>query len=476
MQTDSEHRIEKDSLGEMRVPANALYAAQTQRAVENFPISGLRFSRHFIAALGYVKKAAAMANMELNQLDRRTGDAILAAVGEVIAGRLDAQFVLDIFQTGSGTSSNMNANEVIASRATQILGDSGGGKPVHPNDQVNMGQSSNDVIPTAMHVAARVAIHRDLIPSLERLRDSLAAKGEEFDDVVKSGRTHLMDATPVRLGQEFGGYAAQIDNCIRRLHGASEELAELALGGTAVGTGTNRLPAFPEAAIRFISEMTGLEFREAGNHFEAQSAKDAFVFASGALNGLAVALMKIANDIRWLASGPTSGLAEITLPAIQPGSSIMPGKVNPVMSEALMMVCAQVMGNHLTVTIGGQHGNFELNVMMPVMANSFLQSVEILARGSDAFRSNAVEGIGVNRERCRELLEKNPAIATALNAYIGYDQAASVAKEAAANSESVRTVVKRRGLLSDAQLDEVLNVREMTEPGIPGGGQPAGGG
>jgi fumarate hydratase, class II len=475
MQSDGRFRIEKDSLGEMRVPADALYAAQTQRAVENFPISGIRFSRPFIAALGYVKKAAALANLELEQLDPRLGGAIVAAADEVVQGRWDEQFVLDVFQTGSGTSSNMNANEVIASRATQTLANTGGGT-VHPNDHVNMGQSSNDVIPTAMHVSARVSIHRDLIPSLERLRDALASKAEEFDDIVKSGRTHLMDATPVRLGQEFGGYAAQVDHSIRRLRVASEELAELALGGTAVGTGTNRLPDFPERAIRHINEMTGLEFREAENHFEAQSAKDAFAFVSGALNTLAVALIKIANDVRWLASGPTSGLAEITLPATQPGSSIMPGKVNPVMSEALMMVCAQVMGNHVTVTVGAQHGNFELNVMMPVMANACLQSVEILTRGCDAFRSRAVEGIGANRERCRELLEKNPAITTALNAYIGYDEAASVAKEAAANGESVREVVKRRGLLADAQLDEVLNVREMTEPGIPGGGRTSGGG
>ncbi|CAN5750815.1 class II fumarate hydratase [soil metagenome] len=464
----SKFRTERDSLGEMRVPADALYGAQTQRAVENFPISDLRFGRRFIAALGIIKRAAAEANMELDQLNERIGTAVVQAAGEVVDGRFDDQFVLDIFQTGSGTSSNMNANEVIATRAAQILGGESGSKGVHPNDHVNMGQSSNDVIPTAMHVAARVAIHEDLIPSLERLRDALRAKAAEFDGVVKSGRTHLMDATPVRLGQEFGGFAAQLDNGIRRLHAASGELAELALGGTAVGTGTNRLPEFPEKAIARISQATGLEFREADNHFEAQSAKDAYVFASGALNTLAVALLKIANDIRWLASGPTSGLAEITLPAIQPGSSIMPGKVNPVMSEALMMVCAHVMGNHVAVTVGGQHGNFELNVMMPVMAHNFLESVEILAKGCDAFRANAVEGIGVNRERCRELLEKNPAIATALNAYIGYDEASSVAKESAGNFESVRDVVKRRGLLSDQQLDEVLNVREMTEPGIPG--------
>ncbi|HEX2092444.1 MAG TPA: class II fumarate hydratase [Longimicrobiaceae bacterium] len=465
-------RTERDSLGEMQVPADALYGAQTQRAVENFPISGIRFPRRFIHALGTIKKACARANREMGWLEAQVADAIVRAADEVIAGTLDSQFVLDVFQTGSGTSSNMNTNEVIASRATALLGTGG---RVHPNDHVNMGQSSNDVIPTAMHVSARVAIHEDLIPALERLRDALQAKAEEFDDVVKSGRTHLMDATPVRLGQEFGGYASQIDHGIRRLRNASEELAELALGGTAVGTGTNAHPDFPPRAIAHISRDTGLEFREAENHFEAQGAKDAFVSASGALNTLAVSLMKIANDIRWLASGPTSGLAEITLPAVQPGSSIMPGKVNPVMSEALMMVCAQVMGNHVTVTVGGQHGNFELNVMMPVMASAFLQSVSILAHACDAFRSKAVEGIGANRERCRELLEKNPSIATALNAYIGYDQAASVAKEAAKNFESVREVVKRRGLLGDEQLDQVLNVREMTEPGIPGGGAPGGG-
>jgi len=464
-------RTERDSLGEMQVPAAALYGPQTQRAVENFPISGIRFPRRFIHALGTVKKAAAQANAQMGLLDAETADAIARAADEVVAGALDGEFVLDIFQTGSGTSSNMNANEVIATRASQLLG-----RKVHPNDHVNMGQSSNDVIPTAMHVSARVAIHEDLVPAVQRLRDALLAKAAEFDDVVKSGRTHLMDATPVRLGQEFGGYASQLEHGLRRLRNASEELAELALGGTAVGTGTNAVPGFPALTIEKISESTGLDFREAENHFEAQGAKDAYVSASGALNTLAVSLMKIANDIRWLASGPTSGLAEITLPAIQPGSSIMPGKVNPVMSEAMMMLCAQVMGNHVAVTVGGQHGNFELNVMMPVMAHNFLQSVAILASGCDAFRANAVEGIGVNRDRCRDLLEKNPSIATALNAYIGYDEAASVAKESAKNFESVRDVVKRRGLLSDDKLDEVLNVREMTEPGIPGGGMVGGGG
>jgi fumarate hydratase class II len=462
------YRIERDSLGEMRVPADALYGPQTQRAVENFPISDLRFPRRFIAALGIIKKAAAEANLSLGQLDERIAGAISAAADEVIAGKLDDDFVLDIFQTGSGTSTNMNTNEVIAHRAAELLDGRRDSGAVHANDQVNMGQSSNDVIPTAMHVAARLALHEDLFPAVERLRDALAKKAEEFDDVVKSGRTHLMDATPVRLGQEFGGYAAQLEHALKRLRAGSDDLAEVALGGTAVGTGTNRLADFPERAIRSINEQTRLNFREATNHFERQATQDAYVFASGALNALAVSLMKIANDIRWLASGPTSGLAEIQLPAVQPGSSIMPGKVNPVMSEALMMVCAQVMGNHVTVTVGGQHGNFELNVMLPVLAHAFLESCQILANGCDAFREKCVEGITANRERARELLEKNPSIATALNAYIGYDQASSVAKEAAANFESVRDVVKRRGLLSDEQLDEVLNARDMTEPGIPG--------
>ncbi len=461
-------RIERDSMGEMQVPGDALYGAQTQRAVLNFPISNLRFSRSFIAAMGLIKKAAAEVNMELGELDERRGQAIVQAADEVIRGDLDQQFVLDIFQTGSGTSTNMNTNEVIASRASQILGADLTLKEVHPNDHVNMGQSSNDVIPTAMHIAARVAIEHDLIPAIERLRDALQAKAADFDDVIKSGRTHLMDATPVRLGQEFGGYASQLAHGIRRLREVSEDLAELALGGTAVGTGTNQLPEFSQSAIRRISQYTGVQFREADNHFEAQGAKDAYVYASGALNTLATSLMKIANDIRWLASGPTSGLAEISLPAIQPGSSIMPGKVNPVMSEAVMMVAAQVMGNHVTVTIGGQHGNFELNVMMPVMAHNLLESIALLANVSDAFRSNAVEGITANRKRAQELLERNPAIATALNKSIGYDEAAKVAKEAAASGRSVREVVKERGLLTEEQLDTILNVRDMTEPGIPG--------
>ena len=384
----SDIRIEKDSLGDVRVPADALYGAQTQRAVENFPISSLRFPRRFIEALGTVKTAAARANKHLGLLDDATADAIASAAMQVRSGDLDDQFPLDIFQTGSGTSTNMNANEVIARVASRSLG--GDEHAVHPNDDVNYGQSSNDVIPTAMHVAARVALGEDLLPALDRFARSLEAKADEFDDVVKSGRTHLMDATPVRLGQEFGGYAAQVRKGIERLERAGDELAELALGGTAVGTGINRPDAFPEAAIAEISEITGIGFREADNHFEAQAAKDAYVSAAGALNTVAVSLLKIANDIRHLSSGPTSGLSEIQLPAIQPGSSIMPGKVNPVMSEAMMMVAARVMGNAVTVTVGGQHGNFELNVMMPVMAHAMLESIEALTGVLDAFRTNCL--------------------------------------------------------------------------------------
>ncbi|GIV59812.1 class II fumarate hydratase [Rhodocaloribacter litoris] len=464
----SSHRIEKDSLGEVQVPAEALYGAQTQRALENFPISGLRFPRRFIEALGLIKQAAAVANRDLGLLDPEKAEAIIAAARQVVDGEVDDQFVLDIFQTGSGTSTNMNANEVIANLATEHLGGRRGSKLVHPNDDVNMSQSSNDVIPTAMHIAARMALEAELIPALQRLLAALEAKAEAFDDVLKSGRTHLMDATPVRLGQEFGGYAAQIRNGIRRLREASYELSWLALGGTATGTGINRHPEFPARAIQLISEVTGLEFFEAENHFEAQAAKDGYVMAAGALNTLAVSLMKIVNDIRHLASGPTSGLAEIRLPAIQPGSSIMPGKVNPVLCEAVMMVCARVMGNHLTITVGAQHGNFELNTMMPVMAHAMLESIHILTGACDAFRTRCLEGIEADRERCRELLERNPAIATALNTVIGYDKAAQVAKTAAAQRKSVREVVKEMGLLTDEELDHYLNVRDMTEPGIPG--------
>ena len=464
----SEFRIEKDSLGDVRVPVEAHYGAQTQRAVENFPISGIRFPRRFIQALGIVKRSAARANAELSLLETEQAEAIIAISGRVADGEFDDDFVLDIYQTGSGTSTNMNANEVIANLATTELGGEPGSKLVHPNDHVNMSQSSNDVIPTAMHVAARLAIEEDLVPALSRLKEALSEKAGAFDDVVKSGRTHLMDATPVRLGQEFGGYAEQVARGIARAVAASNELSELPLGGTATGTGINCPPGFADAAIAHIRSETGFEFHEAANHFEAQSAKDAYVSASGALNTIAVSLLKIANDIRHLSSGPTSGLSEIRLPAIQPGSSIMPGKVNPVMSEALMMVAARVMGNHATITIAAQHGNFELNVMMPVMTHAMLESIRILAGGVDAFRERCVVGIEADRERCRELLELNPSIATALNRSIGYDQAAKVAKKAAAERKSVRDVVLEMELLSNEELNRILDVRDMTESGVPG--------
>ncbi len=464
----SDVRIERDSLGEVRVPAEAAYGAQTQRARENFPISGQRFPRRFIQALGLVKKAAARANRQLGLLDDEKADAIIACAQEVADGRHDHEFVVDIFQTGSGTSTNMNANEVIANLASRRLGGDFGSKLVHPNDHVNMSQSSNDVIPTVMHVAAALAIEQELVPALERFYASLLGKARAFDDVLKSGRTHLMDATPVRLGQEFGGYATQIQKGIARVKIAVAELSELALGGTATGTGINRHPDFPRFAIGFLNEDTGLDFTEAVNHFEAQAAKDGYVMAHSALNTLAVSLVKIVNDIRHLASGPTSGIAEIKLPAIQPGSSIMPGKVNPVMSEAMMMVAARVMGNHTTITVAGQHGNFELNVMMPVMAHAMLESITILANGCEAFRTRCLDGIEADRARCKELLELNPSIATALNPVIGYDKAATIAKKAAAERKSVREVARSMNLLTDEELDRYLNVREMTEPGIPG--------
>jgi fumarate hydratase class II len=458
------YRIEKDSLGEMRVPEDALYGPQTQRAVENFPISGQRFGRRFIEALGLIKKAAAETNAELGYLDAAVAEAVAAAAGEVAEGEWDAEFVVDIYQTGSGTSTNMNTNEVVARRATSLM--EGDGR-VHPNDHVNFGQSSNDVIPTAIHVAARIAIERELVPALQRLRDGLADKAEAFDGILKSGRTHLMDATPVRLGQEFAGYAAQVAKGIERAQAASAELEELALGGTAVGTGINTHPDFAARTIERIAAATGVSFREADDHFEAQGAKDAAVNASGALNTIATSLMKIADDIRWLGSGPTSGIHEIRLPAVQPGSSIMPGKVNPVMAEAMMMVAARVMGNHTTVTVAGSRGNFELNVMMPVLAQALLDSITLLANVARAFAEKCVAGIEANEVRAKELLERNPSIATALNPYIGYDAAAEVAKEAAKRGVSVREVVLERGLLPADEVDDALDVRGMTEPGLP---------
>jgi len=465
---NSEYRTESDSLGDVRVPADALYGAQTQRAKENFPISDLRFPRRFIEALGHMKRAAARANHDLGLLDAEPADAIVDAAQEVIDGMHDDEFVLDIFQTGSGTSTNMNANEVIANRASVLVGAERGSKTVHPNDDVNMSQSSNDTIPTSMHVAARMGIEHDLLPALKALHKALEEKANEFDDVLKSGRTHLMDATPVRLGQEFGGYAAQVEHAIRRIEQASNRLSEVTLGGTATGTGLNCPEDFPETALQHLTDGTGLSFYKTDNHFAQQAGKELYVDAHGALNTLATALLKIANDLRLLSSGPTSGIGEIKLPVIQPGSSIMPGKVNPVQSEQVMMVATQVTGNHHTITVANTHGNFELNVMMPVMAHAMLQSIDLLAHSAEAFRTKCVEGIEADRERCRELLELNPSIATALNTAIGYDKASEVAKTAAKNRESVRAVVKKMDLLSDEKLDEYLDVRRMTEPGVPG--------
>ena len=454
-------------MGEVRVPADALYGAQTQRAAENFPISGRRFTRRFIEALGRLKEAAAETNAELGLVAAELADAIAAAAHEVAEGDWDDHFPLDIYQTGSGTSTNMNANEVIAALANRALA---GAAHVHPNDHVNYGQSSNDIIPTAIHVSCRAAIRDELVPALGSLHDALAAKAHDFDEIVKSGRTHLMDATPVRLGQEFGGYARQVAKGIERVERASEEMAEVALGGTATGSGINTHPEFAARTMARVASCYGLEFREAEDHFEAQGAKDACVSLAGALNTVAASLMKIADDVRWLASGPTSGISEIQLPAVQPGSSIMPGKVNPVMCEALMMVCARVAGNTTTVTIAGQRGNFELNVMMPVIADALLESITLLANASRVFSDRCVTGITARPDRARELLERNPSIATALNAYIGYDKAAVVAKKAASEGRSVRDVVEELGLITPEQVDDALDVRQMTEPGIPGRG------
>jgi fumarate hydratase, class II len=415
-------------------------------------------------------------NNELGLLDDELRDAIVEAAEEVVEGRLDNQFVLDIFQTGSGTSSNMNANEVIANRAIQIRGGAIGSKGVHPNDHVNLGQSSNDVIPTAMQVAACVQIKEDLVPALHHLQQALERKTQEFDDIVKSGRTHLMDATPVRLGQEFSGFASQVALGIRRVEEAAQDMAELPLGGTAVGTGINTHKRFAELTIRRLSESTGVSFREAVNHFERQSTRDTVVFAHGALNTIAVSLTKIANDLRLLASGPSAGISEITLPAIQPGSSIMPGKVNPVIPEAVTMVAAQVMGNHTTITVGGIGSYFELNVMMPVMAHALLQSIALLAAASRVLADKCVDGIIANVERNTELLEKNPALATALAPRIGYDLAAKIAKEAFTRKTTAREVAYELSGLSRAEVDDIMDARVMTEPGIPGGVMMPGGG
>ncbi len=462
-------RIERDSMGEMEIPADRLYGAQTERARRNFPISRRRFDRRFLRALGAIKMAAAEVNQELGLLDPRLGEAIEGAAAEVMDGTLDAHFVLDIFQTGSGTSTNMNANEVIANRAIQLLGGEVGSRdPVHPNDHVNLGQSSNDVIPTAVHVAALVAIEEELLPALQTLHDALERKAEEFDDVPKAGRTHLQDATPIRLGQEFGGYASQVAHGIARLKGLRAALGELAIGGTAVGTGINTHPDFGWMVADRLSETFPASFREAGDHFEAQSARDGVVEASGALKTIACSLMKICNDLRWLSSGPRTGLGEIELPAVQPGSSIMPGKVNPVIPEAVCQVCAQVIGNDAAITVGGQAGNFELNVMIPVMADNLLESIEILATGSLLLAERCVRGIRANRERCRRYAESTAALVTALAPEIGYDAAARIGKRSLEEDRTPREIVVEEGLLDEATLERLLDFRAMTEPGIPG--------
>ncbi len=462
----SEFRIEKDSLGEVRVPAYAYYGAQTARAVENFPISGLRFPEPFIRALGMIKWAAARVNEDLGLLEPRIADPVRRAAEEVAEGRLDAEFVLDVFQTGSGTSTNMNANEVIANRAIEILGGERGSKEVHPNDHVNMCQSSNDVIPTTIRLAALLGMAEGLIPALERLESALAAKAREFDDVVKLGRTHLMDATPVRLGQEFSGYATQVARGIERLRSAMERLSELPLGGTAVGTGLNAHPEFASRVIALLSEQTGLPLREAADHFEAQGAQDPLVEASGAMKVVAVSLMKVANDVRWMGSGPRGGIGELRLPSLQPGSSIMPGKVNPVIPEVVRQVAAQVIGNDAAVTIGGALGEFELNVMMPVMAHNLLQSVHLLTSAATVLREKCVEGLEADAERARTLIERSFPLITALVPKIGYEAAADIAKVALATGRGVREIAAERGVLPPEELEEALDVRKMTEGGI----------
>lgn len=462
-------RIESDSMGEMQVPEAAYYGAQTQRAVLNFPVSDRRFPRPFIRAIGLVKQSAAETNQQMGYLDGALADSIVKAAQEVIDGKLDDQFVVDIYQTGSGTSTNMNTNEVISNRANEMLGQPRGTKkPVHPNDHVNMGQSSNDVIPTAIHVAARESMERQLVPALTQLRDSLAAKAKAFDGIVKIGRTHLQDATPVRLGQEFAGYASMLEHGIKRVKAGSEELAELALGGTAVGTGLNCPPGFPAEVIRRVSEKTGVAFREADDHFEAQGARDAMVFASGALKTVAVSLIKISNDIRWLGSGPRCGFGELRLPAVQPGSSIMPGKVNPVIAESVLQVCAQVIGNDAAITLGGQSGVFELNVMKPVMASNLLESILLLANASKMFAEFCIDGIEADEERCQSFVEQSLAMCTALSPILGYDKAAAIAKDAYKTGRTVREVALEVSGLTAEELTKVLDPDGQTRPGVPG--------
>ncbi len=460
-------RIERDSMGEMKVPSDAYYGAQTARAVENFPISNLKLSPRFIRSLAMIKQSAARTSHSLKLLDADRLQYIEHAAQEIIDGKHDNQFVIDVFQTGSGTSTNMNVNEVIASRANEIAtGKRGGNQPVHPNDHVNLQQSSNDTIPTAMHIAAAVTMKESLSPSLEQLELALFEKSKEFDDVIKIGRTHLQDATPIRLGQEFSGYAQQAHLSVMRTHKAINALRELPLGGTAVGTGINSHPDFAKLVIADLAKQTGIDFVEAKNHFEAQSAKDSIIEASGQLRTIALSLGKIANDIRFLASGPRCGIGEISLPATQPGSSIMPGKVNPVMCEMVLQVAAKVIGNDATIAFAASPvgSTFELNVMMPVMAHALLESIELLSRATNVFTDRCIRGIEANRDRCAELVEQSLALATPLVPIIGYDAAADIAKESVKTGKTVRIIATERKVLDEKALDDALDVRKMTEP------------
>jgi len=458
-------RIERDSMGPVRVPKGAYYGAQTQRAIENFPVSGWRFGREFLYALGLIKLAAAKTNSELGLLGKRIARAIAQAAQEVMEGKWDEQFVVDIFQTGSGTSTNMNANEVIANRANEILGSKRGTyRPVHPNDHVNLGQSTNDVFPSSIHIASVILLRQKLLPALSDLHKALKGKGREFYSVLKIGRTHLQDATPIRLGQEFGGYARQIELGIHRIQNAMKSLSEIPLGGTAVGTGINTHPFFAKKSIALMSKETGYRFHEATDHFEAQGARDALVEMSGTLKTVAVSLTKIANDIRWLGSGPRCGIGEIHLPDTQPGSSIMPGKVNPVIPESLIQVCAQVIGNDSAITLAGLSGNFELNVMMPLIAYNLLQSIHLLANAVDNFSRRCIEALEADRERCEEMIERSLALATALTPKIGYDEAARIAKKAYNQRKTIRQVVEEEGILSKEELNRWLDPQLMIAP------------
>ena len=460
----SEFRTEKDSMGEVKVPKDALYGAQTQRAHDNFPVSGIKFSREFIEALGYVKKSAAAVNAELGLIDEGVAKAIKAAAQEVIDGMHDKEFVIDIFQTGSGTSTNMNANEMIAHRANELKKNLD--VNIHPNDHINYGQSSNDVIPTTIRVAAVKAVNNNLIPALEHLHKTFLEKGKEYADVVKTGRTHLMDAMPVTIEQEFSGYARQIELGIKRVESTLERISELPQGGTAVGTGINTHKDFGKKFAAKISELTNEKFTEAENHFEAQATVDAPVELSGQLKTIAVGLMKIGNDLRWMNSGPNSGLGEVELAALQPGSSIMPGKVNPVIEESITMVCAQVIGNDATVTIAGQAGNFELNVMLPVVAHNLLESINILANAARNLADRSVSRLKVRKENIASMVEKNPILVTALNPIIGYDKAAKIAKKAYAEGRALKDVAKEMTDLSDEELDKALDPIKMTKGGF----------